>query len=87
MRPVSVFAISPSEEMARLRAALRGRLQAERAVLVLLSVQGLSPAQIAVLLECHPVTGGAGSAGSTPRAWPGWLTGPGQAVPGWAGDG
>ena len=36
MRPVSVFANRPSEELERLRAALRGRWrQAERAVMVL----------------------------------------------------
>jgi transposase len=57
MRPVSVFANCPDEEMERLRAALRGRWrQAERAVMVLLSLQGLSPAQVAGLLECHPAT-------------------------------
>ena len=57
MRPVSVFANGPDDEAARLRAALRGRWrQAARAVMVLLSLQGLSPAQIAGLLECHPAT-------------------------------
>jgi transposase len=57
MRPVSVFANSPDSEIERLRAELRGRWrQAARAVMVLLSLQGLPPAQIAVLLECHPAT-------------------------------
>ncbi|HEY2442744.1 MAG TPA: IS630 family transposase [Streptosporangiaceae bacterium] len=57
MRPVSVFANSPGSEIERLRAELRGRhRQAERAVMVLLSVQGLPPARIAGLLGCHPAT-------------------------------
>jgi transposase len=57
MRPVSVFANRPDEEIALLRAGLRGRWrQAARAVMVLLSVQGLPPAQIAALLDCHPAT-------------------------------
>ena len=38
-------------------ADLRGRWrQATRAVMVLLSVHGLPPAQIAELLDCHPAT-------------------------------
>jgi hypothetical protein len=42
MRPVRVFANSPDSEIERLRAELRGRWrQAARAVMVLLSVQGL----------------------------------------------
>jgi transposase len=57
MRPVSVFANAPSGEIEQLRAELRGRWrQAMRAVMVLLSVQGLPPSQIAELLECHPAT-------------------------------
>ena len=57
MRPVCVFAKGPGEEIERLRADLRGRWrQASRAVMVLLSLQGLLAAQIAGLLECHPVT-------------------------------
>jgi transposase len=57
MRPVCVFANAPSGEIEQVRDALRGRWrQAGRAVMVLLSVQGLSPAQIAGLLECHPAT-------------------------------
>jgi len=57
MRPVCVFAKGTGEEIERLRAGLRGRWrQAARAVMVLLSLQGLPAAQIAVLLECHPAT-------------------------------
>jgi hypothetical protein len=57
MRPVSVFANSPDSEIERLRAELRGRWrQAARAVMVLLSAQGLPAAQIAALLDCHPAT-------------------------------
>jgi transposase len=57
MRPVSVFASRPGDEVGRIRADLRGRWrQAARAVMVLLSLHGLSPAQIAGLLECHPAT-------------------------------
>jgi transposase len=57
MRPVCVFANGPDDEVERLRAALRGRWRpAARAVMVLLSVQGLPAAQIAGLLECHPAT-------------------------------
>ncbi len=57
MRPVCVFAKGPGEEIERLRADLRGQWrQASRAVMVLLSLQGLPAAQIAVLLECHPAT-------------------------------
>jgi transposase len=57
MRPVSVFANSPDSEIEQLRAALGGRWrQAARAVMVLLSLHGLPPVQIAALLECHPAT-------------------------------
>ncbi len=57
MRPVCVFADGPGREAERLRSALRGRWrQAARAVMVLLSLHGLSAAQIAVLLEVHPAT-------------------------------
>jgi transposase len=57
MRPVSVFANAPSREIEQVRAELRGQWrQAGRAVMVLLSVHGLSPAQIAGLLDCHPAT-------------------------------
>ena len=54
MRPVSVFANGPDSEIERLRAQLRGPWrQAARAVMVLLSLHELTPAQIAGLLECH----------------------------------
>ena len=57
MRPVSVFANGPGSEIEQLRADLRGRWrQATRAVMVLLSLHGLPPAQIAALLDCHPAT-------------------------------
>jgi transposase len=57
MRPVCVFANGPGSEIERLRADLRGRWrQAARAVMVLLSLHGLSAAQVAVLLDCHPAT-------------------------------
>jgi Winged helix-turn helix len=57
MRPVSVFANGPGHEIEQLQADLRGRWrQASRAVMVLLSAHGLAPAQIAELLDCHPVT-------------------------------
>ena len=57
MRPVSVFANGPESEIERLRAELRGPWrQAARAVMVLLSLHELPPAQIAGLLECHPGT-------------------------------
>jgi hypothetical protein len=57
MRPVSVFAKGPGSEIEQLRADLHGRWrQADRAVMVLLSLHGLPPAQIAELLDCHPAT-------------------------------
>src|SRR5512140_63138 len=57
MRPVCVFANAPSDESEQLRAELRGRWrQAGRAVMVLLSLHGLSAAQIGDLLDCHPAT-------------------------------
>ena len=57
MRPVCVFAKGSGEEIERLRADLRGRWrQAARAAMVLLSLHGLSAAQIAMLLDCHPAT-------------------------------
>src|SRR6185437_8459026 len=41
----------------KIRRLLRGRWRVPvRAVMVLLSLHGLSPAEIAVLLECHPST-------------------------------
>src|ERR671923_86227 len=57
MRPVSVFAKGPGSEIEQLRGDLQGRWrQASRAVMVLLSLHGLAPAQIAELLDCHPAT-------------------------------
>jgi transposase len=57
MRPVSVFAKGPGSEIEQLRAELQGRWrQAARAVMVLLSLHGLPPSQIAELLDCHPAT-------------------------------
>jgi transposase len=57
MRPVSVFAKGSASEVGQLEASLRGRWrEAARAVMVLLSLHGLAAAQIAVLLDCHPLT-------------------------------
>ena len=57
MRPVSVFAKGPGSGIEQSEADLRGRWrQATRAVMVLLSLHGLLPAQIAELLDCHPAT-------------------------------
>jgi hypothetical protein len=57
MRPVSVFAKGPAGEIEQLEADLHGQWrQATRAVMVLLSLHGLPPAQIAELLNCHPAT-------------------------------
>ena len=57
MRPVSVFANGPGNEIEQLRAELHGRWrQATRAVMILLSLHGLPPSQIADLLDCHPAT-------------------------------
>jgi hypothetical protein len=57
MRPVCVFANSPASDAGQLRAGLRGQCrQAARAVMVLLSLQGLPAAQVAGLPDCHPAT-------------------------------
>jgi transposase len=57
MRPVSVFAKGPASEIEQLEAALRGPWrQGTRAVMVLLSLHGAAPSQIAELLGCHPAT-------------------------------
>ena len=57
MRPVSVFANGSGSEIEQLRDDLHGQWrQAARAVMVLLSLHGLPPAQIAGLLDCHPAT-------------------------------
>lgn len=84
MRPVSVFA-NASAECERLRQALQSRWRpAVRAMMVLLSLHGLSPAQVAALVEYDP---------GTVRRWIGRFnaagvpvcrTGPAAAGPGWA---
>ncbi|MEU2792648.1 IS630 family transposase [Streptomyces sp. NPDC007100] len=57
MRPPCVYANASAAEHERLRALLRGRGRTVvRAVRVLLSLHGLSPAQIAVLVEYDPAT-------------------------------
>src|SRR5260370_6410593 len=57
MGPARVFAKGPGSESEQLRAELQGRWrQAARAVMVLLSLRGLAPSQIAELLDCHPAT-------------------------------
>src|SRR5215468_183140 len=57
MRPVSVFAKGPGSEIEQLRTELHDRWrQATRAVMILLSLHGLPPSQIAELLDCHPAT-------------------------------
>ena len=57
MRPVSVFAKGPGSEIERLQADLHGRWrQGTRGVMMLLSLHGSAPAQIAALLDCHPAT-------------------------------
>jgi len=63
MCPAVVFASSASCEAGQLREQLRGPWrQGLRAVMVVLSLRGLAPAEIAALLECHP---------STVRRWAG----------------
>jgi hypothetical protein len=86
MRPVSVFANGPASEIERLQACLRGPWrQAARAVMVLLSLHGLTAAQIAALLDCQlavvrrfdregmaglaPGAGGSGWAGYEQNLW------------------
>jgi hypothetical protein len=88
MRPVSVFAKGPGSDIEELRGDLHGRWrQATRAAMVLLSLHGLAPAQIAELLDCHPATVRRWIIGSTTKGRPGWPTGPGPDGPGWAGAG
>jgi DNA-directed RNA polymerase specialized sigma24 family protein len=83
MRPVIVFAKDPGCELEQLRAALQGRRrQAARAVMVLLSLHGLPPAQIAGLLDCHPATVRRWISRLTAKDWPGWPTVPGPGAPG-----
>ena len=80
MRPVSVFPKDPGSEIEYLRGDLHGRWrQATRAVMVLLSLHGLAPAQIAEPLDCYPSTvrrwisrfNREGMAMWWPRSWPG----------------
>ena len=62
---------------------LHGRWrQATRAVMVLLSLHGLPPSQIAELLECHPATVRRWISRSTAKGWRGWPAGPGRGRPG-----
>ncbi|MEU9917821.1 IS630 family transposase [Streptomyces sp. NPDC051001] len=57
MRPTTVFANASATECERLRGLLRGPWRsAGRAVIVLLTLHGLSPAQIGTLMECDPAT-------------------------------
>jgi transposase len=57
MRPVSVSANGTVSQIEQLQAALRGQWrQAARAAMVLLSLRGLPPSQVAALLDCHPAT-------------------------------
>jgi len=75
MRPVCVFANGPDSEIELLRVSLRGRWrQAARAVMVLLSLHGLSAAPIAVLLDCHPATVRRWIGRFSTEGWPGWPT-------------
>jgi transposase len=88
MRPVSVFANGPECELEQLRGDLHGRWrQATRAVMVLLSLHGLPPSQIAALLDCHPATVRRWISRFNDEGGRGWPTGPGAAVPGWAASG
>jgi DDE superfamily endonuclease/Homeodomain-like domain len=57
MRPSVVFANGPVSEIGQLRSQLRGPWrQGLRAVMVLLSLNGLPAGEVAALLECHPST-------------------------------
>jgi len=57
LRPPTVFANASARERAQLCQLLRGRWRpALRAVMVLLSLHGLSPAQIAALVDVDPAT-------------------------------
>jgi len=88
VRPVSVFAKGSGSEIERLRGDLHGRWrQAIRAVMVLLSLHGLPPAQIAALLECHPATVRRWIGRFNDEGWPGWRTGRDAGGPGGAAAG
>ena len=57
MRPVCVFAETPSSARAQIMHLLHGRWRtATRLIMVILSTAGMSPAQIAELLDYHPAT-------------------------------
>ena len=57
MRPVQVYANLTSFQYGQLVGALRGPWrEATRAVMVLLSAKGMSPTEIAELLDYHPRT-------------------------------
>ncbi|WP_435109269.1 IS630 family transposase [Nocardiopsis synnemataformans] len=57
MRPPTVFAQAPTSDITHLHHELKGRWRvALRAVMVLLSLHGLPPAQIAALLDYDPAT-------------------------------
>lgn len=57
MRPPTVFAQAPTSDITHLHHQLKGPWRvALRAVMVLLSLHGLTPAQIAALLDYHPAT-------------------------------
>ena len=88
MRPVSVFANSPAGEIGQLRGDLHGRWrQATRAVMVLLSLHGLSAAQIAGLLDCHPATVRRWVSRFNAEGMAGLANGRGPGGPDWAGGG
>jgi DNA-binding transcriptional ArsR family regulator len=86
MRPVCVFTDVPVHARAQIMALLHGPWRtATRLLMVMLSADGMSPAEIADLLDYHP---------ATVRHWlhryrvdgiPGYPTGPGPAAPGGAG--
>src|SRR5258705_7705868 len=57
MRPVCVFAEVPGSARAQIMELLHGRWRtATRLMMVVLSTAGMSPAQIADLLDYHPAT-------------------------------
>jgi hypothetical protein len=87
LRPVSVFAKVQAVRLSG-RGDLHGRWrQAIRAVMVLLSLHGLPPAQIAALLECHPATVRRWIGRFNDEGWPGWRTGRDAGGPGGAAAG
>ena len=88
MRPVNVFAKDPGREIEQLRAEVHGRWrQAARAVMVLLSLHGLAPSQIAELLDCHPATVRRWISRFNAEGIAGLADRPRSGRPGWAGAG